>query len=274
MLERFVTHLSSHDRSRERESAKRRALLSVRILAAISLLGLPVGLTPAYSADGVDHSLFGELLRKHVENGLVDYGGFKSEEAKLDRYLEVLEKTNTDSLSRNEQFAFYINAYNAWTIKLILGAYPEVQSIKDLGSFFRSPWGKKIAPIDGDLLTLDNIEHDILRPRFNDPRIHFAVNCASMGCPPLRAEPYRGEVLDRQLTEMTESFINNSGFNRLEENTLYVSKIFKWYGEDFDNGIVPFFLKYARGELRERLVNRAGNIEIEYLDYDWSLNDR
>jgi hypothetical protein len=238
----------------------------------LTFLGLISWGSPARSADRVDHSLYGELLQKYVSKGVVDYQGFKKEEAKLDQYLSVLEKTDTKALARSGQFAFYINAYNAWTIKLILSAYPGIKSIKVLGSLLKSPWKKKIARIDGEVLTLDNIEHDILRPRFKDPRIHFAVNCASKSCPPLRSEPYRGDVLDRQLTEMTESFINDPARNHLEGNTLYVSSIFKWYSEDFNDDIVGFFMKYARGDLKERLQKQAKEIRVEYLDYDWSLN--
>ena len=237
-------------------------------------LGLLFWASPALSADRVGHGLYGELLQKYVKNGVVDYQGFKKEEAKLDQYLSVLEKTDTKVLSRNDQFAFYINAYNAWTIKLILGAYPGIKSIKDLGSLFKSPWKTKIARIDGEVLTLDNIEHDILRPRFKDPRIHFAVNCAAKSCPPLRSEAYRGDVLDQQLTEMTEAFINDPKRNRLEGKTLYVSSIFKWYSEDFNNDIVGFFMKYTREELRERLKKNQKEIKVEYLDYDWSLNGK
>ena len=246
------------------------------IMCIILLFVFPCGVvgfvTPARSTASVDNSLYAELLEKYVHNGVVDYQGFKNEEAKLDQYLKGLEETNTKALLGDEQFAFYINAYNAWTIKLILSAYPDIQSIKDLGSLFKSPWKKKIARIDGDVITLDNIEHDILRPRFKDPRIHFAVNCASKSCPPLRSEPYRGDVLDHQLTEMTEAFINDPESNRLQGGVLYASKIFKWYSEDFDDDIVGFFMKYAEGELKKELRKHAGDIEIEYLDYDWSLN--
>jgi len=240
----------------------------------LTFLGLLSWESPALSADRVGHGLYGELLQKYVKNGVVDYQGFKKEEAKLDQDLIILEKTDTKALSRNEQFAFYINAYNAWTIKLILGTYPGIKSIKDLGSLFKSPWKTKIARIDGEVLTLDNIEHDILRPRFKDPRIHFAVNCAAKSCPPLRSEAYRGDVLDQQLTEMTEAFVNDPTRNRLEGNTLYVSSIFKWYSEDFNNDIVEFFMKYTRGELRERLKKNPKEIKVEYLDYDWSLNGK
>ena len=236
--------------------------------------GLVTGGDMALSADSPDHSIYGELLQKYVKNGEVDYQGFKSEEARLDQYLSILEKTETKKLSPKEQFAFYINAYNAWTIKLILGAYPGLKSIWDLGNVIKSPWKKKIARIDGDVITLDNIEHEILRPRFKDPRIHFAVNCASKGCPPLRSEPYEGYVLEKQLEEMTELFINDPKRNRLDGNTLYVSRIFKWYAKDFNSDILGFFLKYARGELKETLTKHRKEIRVKYLKYDWSLNGK
>ncbi|MGD2126010.1 MAG: DUF547 domain-containing protein [Desulfobacteraceae bacterium] len=226
------------------------------------------------AAEGVDHSLYAELLGKYVKNGVVDYQGFKNEEAKLDQYLKVLEETDTEELSRNEQFAFYVNAYNAWTIKLILSAYPGVESIKELGSFLKSPWKKKIARINADVMTLDNIEHDILRPRFRDPRIHFAVNCASKSCPPLRSEPYQGSILDQQLDEMAEAFINDPASNTLEGDTLYVSSIFKWYSEDFDEDVVGYFLKYAKGDLKKGLEAKRDRIKVKYLEYDWSLNGK
>ena len=229
---------------------------------------------PAWPGATVDHTPYAELLEKYVKNGVVDYQGFKKEETKLNQYLSTLEKTDVKALPKNEQFAFYINAYNAWTIKLILSDYPGIKSIKDLGSFFKSPWKKKIARINGKVITLDNIEHDILRPRFKDPRIHFAVNCASKSCPPLRSEPYQGDVLGQQLTEMTEAFINDPEYNRLEGNTLYASSIFKWYAEDFNDDIVGFFLKYAKGELLEQLKQNQKQIKVKYLDYDWSLNGR
>ncbi len=222
----------------------------------------------------VDNSVYAALLKKNVKEGVVDYQGFKNEESKLDQYLKVLEKTDSSKLSRNEQFAFYINAYNAWTIKLILSGYPGVKSIKEFGSIFKSPWKKKLARIDGDTVTLDHIEHGILRPTYKDPRVHFAINCASKGCPPLRSEPYRGDLLDEQLDEMARAFINDPNRNRLEGKTLYVSRIFKWFKEDFNNDIVGFFQKYAQGELKQELDSSREEIKVEYLSYDWSLNGR
>jgi hypothetical protein len=123
-------------------------------------------------------------------------------------------------------------------------------------------------------MSLDELEHKIIRPRFQDPRIHFAVNCASKGCPPLLSEPYLGNALERQLDTATRAFINDPKSNRLTGETLYVSKIFDWYQADFKPGVVEFFLKYAEGGFRERLEANKERLRIETLDYDWSLNGR
>ena len=220
----------------------------------------------------VDHKIFAELLDKHVKKGVVDYAGFKRDEARLNQYLEVLENTKTGSLVRNDQFAFYINAYNAWTIKLILSGYPGIDSIKDLGNLLKSPWKKKIARINGEIVTLDHIEHNILRPRFKDPRVHFAINCASKSCPPLISEPYNGGVLEQQLDAVVKTFLNDTHRNRLEGSTLYASKIFKWFKDDFNKDIIGFFLRYTEGSFRKDLAANRDKIKIKFLDYDWSLN--
>lgn len=225
------------------------------------------------AAATVDHEIWAELLGKYVREDGVDYAGFKSEENRLDQYLNVLEQTDSKTLMRDEQFAYYINAYNAWTIKLILSAYPAVTSIKNLGTFWKSPWEKKIVRIDGDVVTLDDIEHHILRPRFKDPRVHFAINCSAVSCPPLRSEPYLGNLLDLQLSQATGSFINNPNHYRLEGNTFYVSRIFKWFAEDFNNDVLGFYLEFARGDLKKKLAEKKDVIQIKYLNYDWSLND-
>ena len=220
----------------------------------------------------VDHSLYGELLKKYVRNGKVDYAGFKAEETKLDRYLKILENVDPARLSRYEQFAFYANAYNAWTIKLILSGYPGVTSIKDLGSLIKSPWKKKIVHIDGEVISLDHVEHEILRPRYKDARVHFAINCAAKSCPPLQSEPFRGDSLNRQLDDATRSFINDPKSYRLEDNELYVSRIFKWFSEDFNDDVIGFFLKYATADLIKELEAKSDRINVKYLQYDWSLN--
>jgi len=253
--------------------------MNTKILIIITLACF-LSLTPAglisrgYTKTAVTHSLYANLLRKYVHQGEVDYRGFKSEEAFLDQYLKILEKVDPKSLPRNEQFAFYINAYNAWTIKLILGSYPGIKTIKDLGSFLKGPWKKKIARINGDVITLDDIEHNILRPRFKDPRVHFAINCAALSCPPLGSTPYIGSRLDSQLDNSVRAFINNSERNYIKGNTLYVSKIFKWFSRDFNDDIISFFLKHGDADLKKKLGAKKGNIEIKYLHYDWSLNGK
>jgi hypothetical protein len=177
-------------------------------------------------------------------------------------------------LSRNGQFAFYINAYNAWTIKLILSGYPGVKSIKDLGSIFKSPWKKKFVRINNETKTLDDIEHKILRPRFKDARVHFAINCAAKSCPPLISQPYQADTLDQQLENSTIEFINNPASYKLKGKTLKVSKIFDWFNEDFTQGVLNFYLKYARGDLKRELETKKANLKITYLHYDWSLNGK
>ncbi|BBO69048.1 DUF547 domain-containing protein [Desulfosarcina alkanivorans] len=220
----------------------------------------------------VDHDLYATLLSRHVKDGLVDYRGIQGDEALLDRYLDVLAAVDPESLSADHQFAFYVNAYNAWTLKLILSRYPDVRSIKELGTLFRSPWKKKIARIDGGLLTLDQIEHDILRKRFKDPRVHFAVNCASRSCPPLQGEPFTGDRLDEQLNRSARAFVNDSRFNRLEGDTLWVSKLFDWFEQDFNDDVIGFFIQFAHPPLGDRLLKNKGRIRVRYLDYDWTLN--
>lgn len=220
----------------------------------------------------VDHTGYASLLAAFVKNGLVDYKGFKADEKKLDRYLSRLESVDPQQLDRNEQMAFYINAYNAWTIKLILNNYPGVKSIKDLGTIFKSPWKKKFVKINGKTVTLDYIEHDILRPKFKDPRVHFAVNCASIGCPPLLNEPYTGADLNNQLDRVAKKFINDPNSNFVKNEALHVSRIFKWFGEDFDNDILGYVRTHAQGDLRQKIVSANGDLKIKYLDYDWSLN--
>jgi Protein of unknown function, DUF547 len=243
------------------------------ILLLISLLFGFYGWIEQAAAATDGHAVWAELLKRYVKPGGVDYAGFKSEEENLDRYLKVLEITDLKTLSREEQFAYYINAYNAWTIKLILSAYPGIKSIKDLGTFWKSPWKKKFVRINGELFSLDDIEHHILRPRFKDPRVHFAINCSAVSCPRLRSEPYMGSTLDQQLEQATRSFINDPNSYRLEGDAFYVSRIFKWFAEDFSNDVLSFYLKYAREDLKKKLADKKDVIQIKYLNYDWSLND-
>jgi hypothetical protein len=242
------------------------------LLIGLTTSLLFVGPVSGRAQSVVDHDLYAQLLTQHVRDGVVDYGGLKRQEALLDRYLDQLAGVDPDGLADKERFAFYTNAYNAWTLKLILDHYPGIQSIKDTGRLWQSPWKKKIARIDGGLLSLDEIEHDILRARYRDPRVHFAVNCASKGCPPLYGEPFTGRDLDRQLDHVTRAFINDPARYRLEGDTLHVSRIFKWFAEDFNDDPVGFFKTYAEEPLRSQLDAVPGNVRVTYLDYDWSLN--
>lgn len=241
-----------------------------------------------------DHTPFDAVLREHVvriNEGRateVDYRNLKNHEARLDAYLDSLTgvaRSTFDAWGKAEQLAFLINAYNGWTLKLIVEAYPDLASIKDLGSLFQSPWKKRFIPLLQETRSLDDIEHGLIRGsgRYDEPRIHFAVNCASIGCPALRNEAYRADILDEQLDEATRLFLSDRTRNRFDgKNTLYISSIFKWYKEDFERGWRGFqtleqFLAGNADSLglspdqTEKLKN--GVYVIKYLDYDWGLND-
>ncbi len=237
-----------------------------------------------------DHGAWDGLLKRHVQpiqGGVatqVDYTGMARERAVLKTYLDGLAAVRQQDFARwdkAERLAFLINAYNAWTVELILTAWPDVKSIKDLGSWFRSPWKKTFIPLLGQTLSLDDIEHGMIRAEgvYDEPRIHFAVNCASIGCPALRAEAYTAARLDGQLADATRLFLSDRSRNRLEDGRLEVSSIFKWYGDDFERtGGVEAFLA-GQGEAlgpsdSQRGALRAGRMEIGFLDYDWRLNDR
>jgi len=246
-------------------------LVPILILALI----LAIGLTAFPSnAAAMDNSIYANLLGKHVKGNRVDYDGFKKEEALLDDYLAILSEADVESLSHNARFAFYINVYNAFTIKLILTKYPGINSIKEIGSFFSNPWSKKFISLNNRTVSLDHIEHDILRPRFKDPRIHFAINCASKGCPPLLDQPYEGDTLEAQLNTMTRAFVNDPKRLFLKGSTLFVSKIFKWFEEDFNDAPLLFIRQYADDGFRAKLDAVGPDIKFTYLDYDWTLNRR
>ncbi len=240
----------------------------------------------------VDHSLWNTLLKKHVQvikggqATAVNYAGFKQDHSQLTAYLSQLSSMETrdfDGLDKAEQLAFLINAYNAWTVELILTKYPDLNSIKDLGSWFQSPWKKSFIPLLGAMRSLDDIEHKMIRgsDKYKEARIHFAVNCASIGCPALRAEAYTGVKLEQQLEEQTRLFLADESRNRLVKDELQVSSIFKWYREDFEKGwsgvdsLENFFALYADAlnlSDPDVLAIHEGKIDIEFLDYDWRLN--
>lgn len=276
-------------------SPARRRLLGGAI-GGLALAGLgPLAAGPAAAAEAFDHGPWTALLKRHVvllrggQASQVRYAGFATDRPALKAYLaslSALPRARFEAWTPAAQMAFLINAYNAWTVELILGRYPRLASIKDLGSLLSSPWKPAWIPLLGETLSLDAIEHGRLRARgrYDDPRIHFAVNCASVGCPMLREEAFLPERLDAQLDEQTARFLADRSRNRYDaaSGRLKVSKIFDWYGEDFRLGhrgirsLAGFFAGQA-----ERLAEapadqarlRAGTVPIDFLDYDWALND-
>ena len=222
----------------------------------------------------VSHELWDALLHKHVRSdGFVDYKGFVRDSATLNAYLKVLAAAhpNDKSWTRSEQMAYWINAYNAYTIQLVLRHYP-VASIKDIKNglaFVNSVWDIKFIRIQGYTYDLNNIEHNILRPVFKDARVHAAINCASYSCPRLLGEAFTADRLDAQLDAVMRGFVNDPLRNRIVVGKAEVSSIFKWFKGDFerDGGSLRGFLnKYAAVQL-------ADQTDIDYLDYDWRLNE-
>lgn len=221
------------------------------------------------------HQPWNELLQQHVHaNGNVDYKGFIKDKAKLQRYLNLLSNNPPDkkTWSEAEQLAYWINAYNAFTVKLIIDNYP-VKSITDLHPRLYVPgmntvWHKKFFKIGSKEASLDEIEHQILRKQFNEPRIHFAINCASVSCPPLRNEAYTAAKLDKQLDEQARQYINNPAHNKITPNKIVVSQIFNWFKEDFTKkgSLIDYLNKYSKTRINP-------GAEIDHMKYDWSLNE-
>ena len=211
----------------------------------------------------VDHSSWNTLLSKYVSpSGKVNYKGFKSDLAALNSYIQQLESISVKGLSRNEQLAFWINAYNAYTIKKIVDNYP-VSSITKLDG--GKPWDVKWIKLDGRTLSLNNIENDIIRPKFNEPRIHFAVNCAAKSCPPLLNKAWTSSNLEKYFEIQTKAFINSSRYNSISSTKVEVSKIFEWYASDFGD-LITYLNKYSSSKINT-------NATIIYKEYDWALNE-
>ena len=213
------------------------------------------------SAADFEHKQWDQLLKKHVVNILqgratqVNYAGMKTDRVELKQYLAALTKVSDVTFqgwTESQRLAFLINAYNAWTVELILTEYPDIESIKDLGSLFSSPWKKDFIPLLGKTRSLDNIEQDLIRGNFKEPRIHFALNCASIGCPALRAEAYQSELLEAQLVDAIKLFLSDSSRNRVQGNELQISKIFKWYQDDFEQQQTLVVRTTSVGPVRSR----------------------
>ncbi len=260
------------------------------LLAALSLVPRlasagPVEATFHTSKPGstltVDHSAWTTLLQTYVKpqsDGLnrADYARFKAEgRAALTTYLAQLQAVDPGQLDKPEQFAFWANLYNAKTIDVVVEAYP-VTSIKKItfGNILASgPWSKKVLRVSGTELSLDDIEHNILRPYFKDPRVHYAVNCASIGCPNLGVVAFTGAQLSQQLDAAARAFVNHPRGIKVSGGRVMASKIYSWFQKDFGKGDADV-LEHARGYASPPLAAALGKVTtIDSFDYDWSLND-
>ena len=221
------------------------------------------------------HQLWNELLKANVKpNGQVDYKGFIREKPKLESYLKLLSENAPDrgKWSKNEQLAYWINVYNAFTVKLIVDFYP-TKSIRDLGPRIKIPlikdvWHFKFFKIAGVDMSLDEVEHSILRKEFEEPRIHFAINCASVSCPPLLNEAFVASNLENQLMRVTTTFVNDPSRNKISSQSAQLSSIFSWFKGDFTKKgtLIEFLNRYSK-------VKISPNARISFLDYNWNLNE-
>ncbi len=211
-----------------------------------------------------DHSAWDQLLRRHVRpDGTVDYPGFASERAGLEDYIRDMSTYLPDTTwTRDRRLAYFINLYNALTVRLIVENYP-LKSIRDLPH----PWGRDLITLGGRGYSLDDLEHKVLRP-MGEPRIHFAINCASRSCPALQPHAYTEEGLDAQLEAATRAFVNNPSHNRIGPRSASLSRLFSWYRGDFEkaSGSLPAFLNPYLDTPMEP------DCRIRFLPYDWNLN--
>ncbi|MCZ4317150.1 DUF547 domain-containing protein [Comamonadaceae bacterium G21597-S1] len=265
------------------------------ILAAATIaLVLPSLAVRAQTGDAsFDHryAAWDALLKQHVrwlpdeKQSRVDYRGFASDRTALQQVLaqwSALTPARFAGFSREQKMAFLINAYNGFTVELILTRYPDLNSIKELGSLFQSPWKKKFFRLLGEERHLDWIEHEQLRPVYQDWRVHAAVNCASIGCPALRPEAFTAPQLDAQLDDGMKRFMSDRTRNRFNDGRAEISEIFKWFQEDFQKGhrgvgsidkLLALYAEQLATKPADIAVLRSGTVRVRYLDYDWSLND-
>ena len=234
-------------------------LLPILLFSGLAFSGIPAD-------NKISHSEWNTLLNKFVNtDGMVDYSGLIKEKTKLQAYLEMLgQNMPDDSWKNNEKLTYWINAYNAFTIDLIIRNYP-LKSIMDI----EKAWDIKFIQIGAKTYSLNDIEHEIIRKEFNEPRIHFALVCAAVSCPPLRNEAFIAAKLETQLQEQTVKFINNPDKNNIWENSAKVSQIFNWFNEDFTKaGTVQDYLnKFSKTKLSPKA-------KIEFMDYSWDLNEQ
>ena len=257
-------------------------LLSLSLVYSGTVLAKPVD--QQYSNwDALSKKYVHWLADQHQSR--TDYAGLKTEHAQLKQVLaefSSMTQAEFDQLSQDQQKAFLINSYNAFTIELILSKYPDLKSIKDLGSLLQSPWKKEFFNLLGKPHNLDWIENDMLRAHYKDPRIHVGINCASIGCPALRNEAYTGARLDAQLDDGMLHFLSDTTRNRYRDGKLEVSEIFKWFSDDFEKGnkgykkVNDVFARYAAHlspDANTQAQIRNKSVPLTYLPYDWSLND-
>lgn len=224
------------------------------------------------------HAAFQAVLDKHVKDGLVNYKAIKAAPEGLKTYLQSTAKVTKEEFqkwSETQQVAFLINLYNAETIELVIDHYPVV-SIKDIGGFLGNPWKKEVVELFGEKTTLDVIEHEMLRKDYKRPEIHFAIVCASIGCPPLHEKVYLAEKLDKQLDERTRTFMADEDKNRVDNvrKRIVISPIFRWFSEDFEKKSGTT-LRYVLLYMPKEKIKKVDRFwAIRYTEYDWSLNEQ
>ena len=218
----------------------------------------------AIQSQSPEHASWDTFLKTHVnKDGDVNYKAINANQEPLSNYLEFLSQNPPkDSWSKNEKLSYWINAYNAFTIKLIIDNYP-IKSIKDI----KQPWDKKFFKIGDAAMSLNDIEHEILR-KMNEPRIHFAIVCASYSCPKLQNEAFTAENLEDQLVDATKAFLADENRNEISENSIKISKIFDWFSKDFkQNGsLIDFLNQYTE-------ITISSNAKKRFKDYNWALNE-
>jgi hypothetical protein len=254
----------------------------IEVLLAVGTIAFTVPYSsraaiPPARPSGVDHSLFTQVLAAHVKDGAVDYKAIKAD-PRFPRYIAMLQKSNPEILTGEEKLAFWINAYNAFTIQYVLDKYPLKSLMNKLsyvtgGGTFKT----KFIDINGRKYSLNDIENNIVRP-MGDPRIHFALVCGAKSCPPLRPEAYVAGRLSKQMNEQGRIFMSQSDKNHFdfENNEIAISKIFDWFKNDFRrNGKseLEFISRYLPPELAQKLLARAATIKVKYTEYNWDLNE-
>ena len=254
------------------------------ILLAL-LIGASIPIAPfvaqGKSAPNVSiHAPFSALLQAHVRNDLVDYDAF-AKAPEFPRYLQALDRARIDTMSKDDRLAFWLNVYNAYTIQLI-NKHQERESIRNINKFLgvvkgKGPWNEEIVRAAGRTLSLDHVEQKIIRVEFKEPRIHMALVCAALSCPPLRQEAYEGSKLSEQLHDQTRTFLRErQTLNRIDlgNQEIHLSPIFDWYRDDFgktDAAILKFIAPYFEGA-GERSAFASSRLKIIFAEYDWSLN--